>query len=450
MQEEEANLSSPTSLPSLPNDPTAEESVLASMLSNHKAIAAASEILTEDAFYISANKLVFAAIMALYNENAPVDAVTLANKLNEQGVFEKAGGLEHISILSANYYTSRNIAAHAKIVADKAVLRELIKAAGDINAAALTPNAPVDVVLEEAEKRIFSVSFGRTQKDFIPLSEIISGALDRIESAQKAKGKITGISTGFADLDILTMGMQNSDLILIGARPSMGKTAFLLKIALNASQNGCPTVIFSLEMSKEQLMSRLLSMDAKVDSQKLRGGNLSQEDWDKLLESSVRLQKAPLFIDDTSSISVGEARTKIRRLKLEKNLGLALIDYLQLMTIKGKRPESRQLEVSEISRNLKAIAKEINIPVLAAAQLNRAAEQRTNKRPILSDLRESGSIEQDADIVAFLHREYYYDRNADPSLAELIIAKQRNGPIGNVNLTYISQYTLFANHTGIR
>ena len=430
-----------------PNDAEAEQAVLSSMLFDREAIAVAQEHLRSEDFYRPDNGVLYSAMLELFLKNLPVDIITLCDKLTEQGVLDQVGGREYVAQLASAYYTSAHIGQHSKIVADKAVLRRLIKSANEISASGYDAREEVASILERAEKSIFEISTGRQSRDFAHINEVIALTLERLEIVSKAKGQVTGVATGFIDFDSKTAGLQKSDLILIGARPSMGKTAFLLNIAQHAAlRDGVPTAIFSLEMSKEQLVNRMLCVEAHLDSHRFRTGDLDDEDWAKIANSVGPLSSAPVYIDDTPGITVAELRAKCRRLKLEKNLGLIVIDYLQLMTGSQGSGESRQLEISEISRSLKALAKELDVPVLTAAQLSRAVEQRKDHRPMLSDLRESGAIEQDADVVAFLYRDEYYNPDTlKKNQAEVIIAKQRNGPTGTVELMYLGQYTKFVN-----
>ena len=430
-----------------PSDTEAEQAVLNSMLFDREAIAIAHESLHPEDFYRPDHGALYSAMLELFLKNLPVDIITLCDKLSEQGILDQVGGREHVARLASSYYTSAHIRQHSKIVADKAVLRRLIKTANEISASGYDAREEVASILERAEKGIFEIAMGRQSRDFAPISEIISLALENLEIVAQAKGQVTGVATGFIDFDNKTAGLQKSDLILIGARPSMGKTAFLLNIAQHAALHGkVPTAIFSLEMSKEQLVNRMLCVEAHLDSHKFRTGDLDDGDWAQIAKSVGPLSNAPLYIDDTPAITVAELRAKCRRLKLEKNLGLIVIDYLQLMTGSSGYGDSRQLEISEISRSLKALAKEMDAPILTAAQLSRAVEQRKDHRPMLSDLRESGAIEQDADVVAFLYRDEYYNPDtAKKNHAEVIIAKQRNGPTGTVELTFLGQYTKFVN-----
>jgi len=437
----------PVSVPRIPpNDQEAELAVLASMLFDREAIAIANELLRGDDFYRPANQVLYETMVELFSRSIPVDVVTLSDKLTEKGMLEQIGGRDKISELAAAFFTSANIKHHAEIVAEKSTLRQLIKSASFIVNAGYEAREDVSAILERAEKSVFDISQRSNVSDFAHISEVIVSTNKKLEELFETKGAITGVPTGFTDFDRRTAGLQPSELILIGARPSMGKTAFLLNIAGNAAiGKGIPTAIFSLEMSKEQLGNRLLSAEAKVDSQRLRTGNLIDEDWNSIAENIAKISKAPLYIDDTPGLSVTELRAKCRRLKMEKNLGLIVIDYLQLMTAAASsRPESRQLEISEISRSLKIVAKELQVPVLVAAQLSRAVEARKDHRPMLSDLRESGAIEQDADVVAFLYRdEYYNPETLKKGETEVIIAKQRNGPTGTVELIFLGNLTRF-------
>jgi replicative DNA helicase len=431
-----------------PHDLEAEQAVLASMLFDREAIAAANEVVGGMDFYSPANQALYETMVALFSQGIPVDVVTLNDKLAEKGLLEQIGGRDTVIRLASNFYTSANIRQHAQIVAEKSILRQLIKASGQILASGYDARESLATLLEHAEKSIFAISQRNNNRDFSPMGQVMMDTLARLEDLYQTQGSVTGVPTGFVDIDRKLAGMQPSDLILVGSRPSMGKTAFLLSIAQNASvKNGVPTAVFSLEMSASQLGNRMLSAEAMVDSQRLRTGQLEGDDWDKISEAIPKLSGAPLYIDDTPGISITEMRAKCRRLKTEKNLGLVMVDYLQLMSsVAGSRPESRQLEISEISRSLKAMAKELNVPVVVAAQLSRAVEARKDHRPMLSDLRESGAIEQDADVVAFLYRdEYYNPETLKKNHAEIIIAKQRNGPTGTVELTYLGAYTKFIN-----
>ncbi len=413
-----------------------------------EAIMAASEILTSDDFYQHQYGVIFDAMVELFNEGKPVDLVTLQNRLREKDVPPEISSMEFVRDLLNAVPTSANVRHYANIVSEKAVLRRLIKLTEEIENDCYLNKEPVEVIMEETEKKMFQLLGQRNSGDFMPIRQVVINTLENIERASKTKGNVTGIPTGFTDLDYKTSGLQNSDFILIAARPSMGKTAFVLNIAqYMAFKKDKAVAIFSLEMSREQLMNRLLSMESKVDSQHLRTGNLKDDEWSKLIESAGMIGESRLMIDDTPGISIGEMRSKCRKYKLEHGLDIIIIDYLQLMSGSGKSSsESRQQEISDISRSLKALARELNVPVVALSQLSRAVEQRTDHRPMLSDLRESGAIEQDADVVMFIYRDDYYNKDSEnKGIAEIIIAKQRNGPIGTVNLVWLPDYTKFAN-----
>ena len=387
-------------------------------------------------------------MVELFNEGKPVDLVTLQNRLREKDVPPEISSMEFVRDLLNAGPTSANVRHYANIVSEKAVLRRLIKLTEEIENDCYLNKEPVEVIMEETEKKMFQLLGQRNSGDFMPIRQVVINTLENIERASKTKGNVTGIPTGFTDLDYKTSGLQNSDFILIAARPSMGKTAFVLNIAqYMAFKKDKAVAIFSLEMSREQLMNRLLSMESKVDSQHLRTGNLKDDEWSKLIESAGMIGESRLMIDDTPGISIGEMRSKCRKYKLEHGLDIIIIDYLQLMSGSGKSSsESRQQEISDISRSLKALARELNVPVVALSQLSRAVEQRTDHRPMLSDLRESGAIEQDADVVMFIYRDDYYNKDSEnKGIAEIIIAKQRNGPIGTVNLVWLPDYTKFAN-----
>ncbi|MDR1559645.1 MAG: replicative DNA helicase [Clostridiales bacterium] len=429
-----------------PNDSQAEDAILSGMLFDREAIATAHEALRPEDFYRPDNKGIYETMVELFLQGVPVDVITLCDRLSEKNILESVGGRERVADIAAAYFTSANIKRYTKIVSDKSILRRLIRASNDIATASYEARDEVDYILEQAEKSVFDIVQNRNSSDFAPINEILIKSIDRLDELARSQGKITGIATGFTDFDNRTAGLQPSDLILLGARPSMGKSALLLNIAHHvAIRQRIPTALFTLEMSKEQCVNRLLCSEANLDAQKLRTGELNDDDWYKVAEAIAPLSQGALFIDDTPGISVAELRAKCRRLRMEKGLGLVIIDYLQLMTVSG-RSESRQQEISEISRSLKGIAKELECPVFTAAQLSRAVESRADHRPMLSDLRESGAIEQDADVVAFLYREEYYKPDTEKkNQAEIIIAKQRNGPTGTVELTWLGQYTKFAN-----
>ena len=431
-----------------PHSEEAERSVLGSMLMDRDVIIAASEIVVADDFYQRQYGIMFDTMVELFNEGKPVDLVTLQNRLREKDVPPEISSMEFVRDLLNAVPTSANVRHYANIVSEKAVLRRLIKLTEEIENDCYLNKEPVEVIMEETEKKMFQLLGQRNSGDFMPIRQVVINTLENIERASKTKGNVTGIPTGFTDLDYKTSGLQNSDFILIAARPSMGKTAFVLNIAqYMAFKKDKAVAIFSLEMSREQLMNRLLSMESKVDSQHLRTGNLKDDEWSKLIESAGMIGESRLMIDDTPGISIGEMRSKCRKYKLEHGLDIIIIDYLQLMSGSGKSSsESRQQEISDISRSLKALARELNVPVVALSQLSRAVEQRTDHRPMLSDLRESGAIEQDADVVMFIYRDDYYNKDSEnKGIAEIIIAKQRNGPIGTVNLVWLPDYTKFAN-----
>ncbi|WP_105617367.1 replicative DNA helicase [Vallitalea okinawensis] len=429
-----------------PHSVEAEQSVLGSMLIDRDAIASASEVLSGDDFYRPDHKIIYDAMIELYQKNSPVDLVTLKTRIEEKGVLDQIGGINYLSDLAASVPTSVHIKQYVKIVEDKAMLRRLIKASDNIAALSYGGQEDLDVIMSQAEEDIFNISQGRRSEDFSHIHEILLKSFDKIEASARNSDSVTGIATGFYDLDYKTAGLQPSDMVLIAARPSMGKTAFALNVAQFAALKGnVPTAIFSLEMSKEQLVNRMLCSEAMVDAQKLRTGGLEDEDWIRIARAMGPLSEAPIYIDDTPGINIMDMRAKCRKLKMEKGLGLILIDYLQLMTGAGKI-ESRQQEISEISRSLKALAREVSAPVVALSQLSRACESRADHRPMLSDLRESGAIEQDADVVMFLYRDEYYNPDTEAkNQGELIIAKQRNGPTGTIHLAWLGQYTKFAN-----
>ncbi len=432
----------------LPHSVEAEQSVIGSMLMDKDAIIAASEIITASDFYQQQYGVMFECMVELFNEGAPVDLITLQNRLKEKDVPPEVSSLEFVRDIITTVPTSANVRSYANIVYEKSVLRKLIKVNEEIANTCYAGKEPLEQILAGTEKSIFDLLQNRNSGDFVPIRQVALNVLEKIETASKNQGTVTGIPTGFIDLDYKTSGMQPSDLVLIAARPSMGKTAFVLNLVDHvAVRKGLPCMIFSLEMSKEQLVNRMLAMESNVDAQKLRNGNLTDSDWDAIVEGIGVIGNSKLIIDDTPGISITELRSKCRKMKLEHGLSMVIIDYLQLMTGSGgKSSESRQQEISEISRSLKALAREINAPVIALSQLSRACETRTDHRPMLSDLRESGAIEQDADVVMFLYRDDYYNKDTDtPNIAEVIIAKQRNGPIGTVNLLWQPEFTKFVN-----
>lgn len=430
----------------LPHSVEAEQSVIGSMIMDREAIVVASELITGEDFYNRQYGILFETMVELNDVGSPVDLVTLQNKLKEKDVPPEVSSLEFVRDLITAVPTSANIKYYANIVAEKATLRRLIRLNEEIANTCYAGKESLECILEDTEKRVFQLVQKRTTDDFVPVRQIVMNAMDKIETAAKNKGSVTGIPTGFIDLDYRTAGMQPSDLILVAARPSMGKTAFELNLAqYMAFKKNLTVALFSLEMSKEQLVNRMFSLESNVDAQKLRTGQLNDEEWERLIESAGTIGKSKLIIDDTPGISIAELRSKCRKYKLEHDLSIIMIDYLQLMSGSG-RTESRQQEISDISRSLKALARELSVPVVALSQLSRAVEQRPDHRPMLSDLRESGAIEQDADVVMFLYRDDYYNHDSpDKGVSEVIIAKQRNGPIGTVKLAWLPQYTKFAN-----
>ena len=431
----------------LPHSIDAEKAVIGSMIMDAHAVVAASEMITGDDFYQRQYGILFDAMVELYNEGKPVDVLTLQERLKMKDVPEEFSSIEFISELVSSVPTSANVRHYAQTVSDDATLRRLIRVNEEIANTCYQHRESLDEIMNTTEKRIFDVLQKKSTDEYVPIKDVVLSVIDKIEAAARHKGTVTGLATGFYDLDYKTSGLQPSDLILIAARPSMGKTAFVLNLAqYMCVRNHVPTAIFSLEMSKDQLVNRILSMESKVDSQSMRTGTLQPADWEKLIESAGVISTAPLIIDDTPGISITELRSKCRKYKLENDLGLVIIDYLQLMTGGSRKQESRQQEISEISRSLKALAREINAPVIALSQLSRACETRPDHRPMLSDLRESGAIEQDADVVMFLYRDDYYNKDTDKkNISEVIIAKQRNVPIGTVELVWLPNYTKFAN-----
>lgn len=431
----------------LPHDSEAEHEVIISMICEMGSAIYAHENLISSDFYNNDYKIIFDAISDLILENKKVDIVTLNNKLQEKDSLKKIGGRDFIISLASEFYTSANLKEHVKIIKNKALLRKIIKTSSNIILESYKAQRSAESILEDAEKNIFNIIQNKSSNEFAQLREVLLDVINQIERIYKSPEKIIGLSTGFIDFDYKTSGLQNSDLILLAARPSMGKTAFALNIAENIALNQNKGVaIFSLEMSKFQLANRLLCSNAKMDAQKLRAGDLSQKDWADITEALGNLSQAKIYIDDTPGISVTQLRAKARKLKLEKDISLIIIDYLQLMSGSAKNIASRQQEISEISRSLKSVARELNIPIIALSQLSRACEARADHRPMLSDLRESGAIEQDADLVAFLYRDEYYNPESEKkNIAELIIAKQRNGPTGTIELLWASTCTKFMN-----
>lgn len=431
----------------LPHSIEAEQSVIGSMLMDKDAVIVALDMISSEDFYSRQYSILYETMLELFNEGKEMDLVVIQDRLREKNVAPELSSLDFIKEIITTVPTSANIKYYATIVKEKSTLRKLIKLNEDIANSCYVGSDSLEDILARTEKDIFELLQSRTAKDIRPIEDIAKNVLYRIEAASRTREVVTGIPTGFIDLDYKTSGLQPSDLVLIAARPSMGKTAFVLNMVQHiAMKKELPCMIFSLEMSSEQLVQRMIAMETGIDSQKLRTGNLNDNDWDPLIRGIVDVSDSKIIIDDTPGISVGELRSRCRKVKLEKGLSIVIIDYLQLMTGSSKRSENRQQEISEISRSLKALAREIKAPVVALSQLSRACETRPDHRPMLSDLRESGAIEQDADIVMFLYRDDYYHKDTEhPNEAEVIIAKQRNGPIGTVNLMWKPETTRFVN-----
>jgi len=432
-----------------PQSLEAEESILSAILVDNDTLLEVLEILSPEDFYRSAHQKIFSAISELFSRNEPVDLVTLTNILREHARLEEIGGAAYLANLVDTVPLAVNAQYYAKIVYDKACLRRLIEKSNSIAKRCFEDRGDVDSVIDFAESSIFEISENKIRPTFYPIGKIIESNIDVLEERQGNRALVTGVASGFTKLDELTAGFQKSDLVILAGRPGMGKTALALNIAKNAAVDAnIPVAIFSLEMSKEQLSLRMLSSEARIDSSRLRRGFISQDDWIKITDSAGVLSQAPIFIDDSPNITALEIRAKSRRLKMEKDIGLIIIDYLQLMKSRASA-ERRDLEISEISRSLKALAKELDLPVVALSQLNRKLEERSDKRPQLADLRESGALEQDADVVAFLYRDELYNRdenNPNKGKAELIVSKQRNGPTGFTILTFLDTYTRFENY----
>ena len=435
----------------LPHSLEAEQSVLGAMILNKEAINAAIEQLHPEDFYKEANKEIFISMIELFNRNEPVDIITLAEELKRRGNLENIGGVTYLADLSGGVAITSNIKYYCDIVEEKSILRRLIKSCDEIMSKSYEGSEEVGSIIEQAEKNIFDITQGRHREGLYPIKEVLLDSFSRIEEMAANQGELTGLTTGFIDIDNKLSGMQKSDLILLAARPSMGKTALGINIAVNSAIKANASVaIFSLEMSKEQLVQRIISSVSHVDLQKIISGRLDEDEWIKIIDVMAPLSKANIFIDDTAGISLMEMKAKCRRLKIEKGLDLVVIDYLQLMESTG-RQENRQQEISAISRGLKALAKEMECPVIALSQLSRAPELRSDHRPILSDLRESGAIEQDADVVLFLYRdEYYHEDSEKKNIGEVIISKHRNGPTGTVELVWKKEFTKFLNKENIR
>ena len=429
-----------------PHDIEAEQAVLGCMLTDKDSVIDAIEVLKEDAFYREDNKAIFAAILSLYSKSEPIDLITVKAELVENGNFERVGGLEYLATLPDKVPTTSNVQKYIKIVDEKWMLRSLVNAANELISLGYNETEDVDMLMDMAEKKVFELAQKKNTKGYTSIKDVLVESFGKLEELYNQKGKISGLSTGFMDLDLKTSGLHNSDLIIVAARPAMGKSAFAINIATNvAVQSGKGVAIFNLEMSKEQVGNRILCSEAMVDSNKIRTGQIEDDDWVKLATTLSRLSEAPIYIDDTAGISIMEIRAKCRKLKMEKDIGLVVIDYLQLIQGSGRRNSSREQEISEISRSLKILAKELDIPVIALSQLSRGVEKRDDKRPMLSDLRESGAIEQDADIVMFLYRDDYYNEDSEKkNVAEVILAKHRGGSTGTVDLAWLSNYTKFA------
>ncbi len=430
-----------------PHDLDAEQAVIGSMLTDADAVASSIEVLKPEDFYRADNRIIYEAMFNLYNRSEPIDIITVKAELESMGRFEQVGGLEYLAGLPDKVPTTANVQKYINIVEEKSKLRDLIKTANDIIELGYDPTEDVDDIMENVEKKVFNLTQGKNQKGYSAIKDVLVDSFTQLEELYNRKQHITGVPSGFADLDYRTAGFHGSELILVAARPAMGKSAFALNIATNAAVRAdVPVAIFNLEMSKEQLVNRILCSEAMVDSNKVRTGKLEEEDWSKLAEAIGPLSASNIYIDDTPGISITEIRAKCRKLQVEKHIGMVIIDYLQLIQGTNKRGGSREHEISEISRSLKIMAKELNVPVIALSQLSRAVEQRPDHKPMLSDLRESGAIEQDADIVMFLYRDDYYNPDSEKkNIAEVIIAKHRGGSTGSVDLRWFGSYTKFTN-----
>ena len=430
-----------------PHDIEAEQAILGCMLTDRDSVIAAIEVLKEDAFYREDNKAIYAAILSLYSKNEPIDIITVKAELIETGSFERVGGLEYLASLPERVPTTANVDKYIKIVDEKAMLRNLISSANELVALGYDETEDVDRIMDMAEKKVFDLAQKKNTKGYTAIKDVLVETFAKLEELYNSKGQLSGTPSGFKDYDLKTSGLHDSDLVIVAARPAMGKSAFAINIATNvALQAKKGVAIFNLEMSKDQVGNRILCSEALVDSNKVRTGQLDDEDWVKLASTLTRLSEAPIYIDDTAGISIMEIRAKCRKLKIEKDIGLVVIDYLQLIQGSGKKNASREQEISEISRSLKILAKELHIPVIALSQLSRSVEKRDDKRPMLSDLRESGSIEQDADQVIFIYRDDYYNEDSEKkNVAEIILAKHRGGSTGTVDLAWLPSYTKFAN-----
>nr|WP_300092887.1 replicative DNA helicase [Sedimentibacter sp.] len=430
-----------------PHNSEAEQTVLGAALIDHIAVEKTVNLLNNEDFYFEANREIFDSIKHVHMQNIPVDALTVTEELKKRGKIEYVGGFEYLARLTENIITSKNVEAYCNIIREKSTLRKLISASSEIIEKGYKESDDVQKIIELAESRIFSISQNRSVNSFAQIKDVLMNVFNQLEERAMNKGSLTGITTGYDDLDRMTSGLQRSDLILLAARPSMGKTALALNIAMNAVKSGASVALFSLEMSKEQYVQRIISMESMVESTKLRTGNLDDDDWSRLISVMSTISNYNVFIDDTASVSLFEVMSKCRRLKIEQGLDMIIVDYLQLMTDGGKGGDNRQQEISNISRGLKAMARELDCPVIALSQLSRAPELRNDHRPIMSDLRESGAIEQDADVVMMLYRDEYYfkEESEKKGITDVIIAKQRNGPVGTVELAWIGQYTKFGN-----
>ena len=430
-----------------PHDIEAEQAILGCMLTDRDSVIAAIEVLKEDAFYREDNKAIYAAILSLYSKNEPIDIITVKAELIETGSFERVGGLEYLASLPERVPTTANVDKYIKIVDEKAMLRNLITSANELVALGYDETEDVDRIMDMAEKKVFDLAQKKNTKGYTAIKDVLVETFAKLEELYNSKGQLSGTPSGFKDYDLKTSGLHDSDLVIVAARPAMGKSAFAINIATNvALQAKKGVAIFNLEMSKDQVGNRILCSEALVDSNKVRTGQLDDEDWVKLASTLTRLSEAPIYIDDTAGISIMEIRAKCRKLKIEKDIGLVVIDYLQLIQGSGKKNASREQEITEISRSLKILAKELHIPVIALSQLSRSVEKRDDKRPMLSDLRESGSIEQDADQVIFIYRDDYYNEDSEKkNVAEIILAKHRGGSTGTVDLAWLPSYTKFAN-----
>ncbi len=441
----------PSSIKVPPHHLEAEKSVLGAVLLDNDALVRVMETLDPGDFYRESHRVIYSRMLECFEKGEPVDLITLSNLLRAKGQLDSVGGMEYLTLLVEQVPTAANATYYAKIVKEKAILRRLLKRADEIVRQCYEDPADVEQFLDEVEKSIFEVGEDRTRKSFFPIKEVIHNTFEAIERLYHKKSMITGVPSGFIDLDAYTSGFQPSDLIVVAARPSMGKTAFCLDVARYAAVvENIPVAIFSLEMSKDQIAMRLLCAEAQVDGSRLRKGMLRQSDFDRLTAAAGVLTESPIFIDDTAGLSAMEMRAKARRLKAEKDVGLIIVDYLQLMKGRQGSDKSREQEISEISRSLKALAKELNVPVMALSQLNRRVEERGDKIPQLSDLRESGAIEQDADLILFIYRDEVYNKSPDnpkKGTADIIIGKHRNGPLGKVTLTFLPQYATFVDHT---